>query len=73
MLEKFVKSYSGPSQYQHTAIVRHKGIVIAFAMDAEQHIWYSILDLGSNDAGAEMAEKPKSFLDVMAGKAPRQN
>jgi hypothetical protein len=64
MLEKFIKSYSGT--YRHTAMIRHKGMVIAFAMDNQRRIFYSILDLGGNDAAAGAAQKPKSSLDVDA-------
>src|SRR5215475_9919564 len=62
MLEKFIKSYSG--SYKHTAMIRHKGTVIAFAMDDRQRIWYSILDLSGLGDAASAAQKPKSFLDV---------
>ena len=64
MLEKFIKSYSGT--YRHTAMIRHKGMVIAFAMDNHRRIFYTILDLGGNDAAAGAAQKPKSSLDVDA-------
>jgi putative endonuclease len=30
-------------------MVRHKGVVIAFAMDGNRHIWYTILDMGGNE------------------------
>lgn len=61
MLEKFIKSYSGT--YQHTAMLRHKGMVIAFAMDAGRRIWYTVLNLSGNGV-AGTAQKPTSFLDV---------
>jgi hypothetical protein len=52
MLEKFIKSYSGP--YKYTAMVRHKGVVIAFAMDDHRKIFYAALDMNSapRDSGA---------------------
>ncbi|MGF1567613.1 MAG: LamG-like jellyroll fold domain-containing protein [Nodosilinea sp.] len=38
--------------YQYSTLVRHNGIVIAFAMDQQRKIYYSVLDLnqGSGDA-----------------------
>ncbi len=44
VLDQFVKTYSDRA-YTHTAMVRHKGTVIAFALDDQQKIWYTVLDL----------------------------
>lgn len=44
---KFTKTYSLPvsqATFKYTTIVRHKGTVIAFAMDNHQRIYYSVLD-----------------------------
>ena len=68
MLEKFIKSYSTyPGSYKYPAMVRHKGVVIAFAMDTDRHISYTILDLsGIANSAPRGEQKPKSFLDVDA-------
>ena len=44
MLETFTKGY-GDRRYQHTAMVRHKGRLIAFAQDTDRRIHYAVLDL----------------------------
>jgi hypothetical protein len=44
---KFTKAYSLPvsqASFKYTTVVRHKGTVIAFAMDNHQRIYYSVLD-----------------------------
>jgi hypothetical protein len=49
---KFTKTYSLPAaqaSFKHTTMVRHKGVVIAFAMDDQRHIYYSVLDLERDD------------------------
>ncbi len=49
---KFTKTYNLPAtqaSFKYTMMVRHKGIVIAFAMDDKQHIYYSVLDLERDD------------------------
>jgi len=61
MLDKFIKSY--PGNYQYPTLVRHKGVVIAFAMK-DRRIFYSLLHLGQNNPTAGPDQKPKSFLDV---------
>ena len=67
MLEKFIKSYSGT--YQYPTMIRHKGVVISFAMDSARRIWYSILELGGNNPPEETNQEPKSPLDVDAWQA----
>lgn len=67
MLEKFIKSYSG--DYRYPAMVRHKGVVIVFAMDSNRRIWYTLLDLGGNNSSDEQNQEPNSFLDVDAWQA----
>lgn len=64
MLEKFIKTYAGT--YQYTTMVRHKGVVVAFAMDANRHIWYTVLDLGGSSQELGSTEQTKSVLDVDA-------
>jgi hypothetical protein len=56
MLEKFIKSYSGP--YKYTAMVRHKGVVIAFAMDDHRKIFYAALDMNSAPRDSGAAKSP---------------
>ncbi|MEQ9553056.1 MAG: LamG domain-containing protein [Coleofasciculus sp. G3-WIS-01] len=46
--EKLLKTYSDKS-YQHTAMVTHKGTVIAFAMDHQQRIRYAVLNMSKID------------------------
>ena len=55
MLSTFVKTYSNRT-YKHVTTVRHKGTVIALALDDQRHIHYSVLDLQNRDV--------KSPLDV---------
>ncbi len=55
MLNTFIKTYSNRS-YKHVTMVRHKGTVIAFALDSERRIFYSVLDLENTEI--------KSPLDV---------
>ncbi len=38
-IDNFVKTYSDKN-YQHTTMVRHKGTVVALAMDNTRHIYY---------------------------------
>ncbi|MGI0494679.1 LamG-like jellyroll fold domain-containing protein [Alkalinema pantanalense CENA528] len=47
--DNFVKTYNH-SRYQYTTTVRHKGTVIAFAMDDKRRIYYSVLDLSQGAA-----------------------
>jgi Concanavalin A-like lectin/glucanases superfamily len=45
---KFLKTYESSAtkhSFKYTATVRHKGTVIAFAMDDQQRIYYTVLDL----------------------------
>ncbi|QFG21250.1 LamG-like jellyroll fold domain-containing protein [Actinomadura sp. WMMB 499] len=46
--EDLVKVYSDRT-YVHTAMVRHQGTVVAFAMDDARRIVYSVLDLAEQD------------------------
>ncbi|MEQ9482512.1 LamG domain-containing protein [Coleofasciculus sp. F4-SAH-05] len=46
--EKLLKTYSD-KPYQHTAMVTHKGTVIAFAMDNQQRIRYAVLNMSKMD------------------------
>ncbi len=55
MLNTFIKTYSNRS-YKHVTMVRHQGTVIAFALDSERRIFYSVLDLENSEI--------KSPLDV---------
>ncbi|MCG3154872.1 MAG: hypothetical protein DKINENOH_01468 [bacterium] len=55
MLNTFIKTYSNRT-YRHVTMVRHKGTVIAFALDSERRIFYSVLDLENTEI--------KSPLDV---------
>ncbi|MFJ8209175.1 LamG-like jellyroll fold domain-containing protein [Streptomyces sp. NPDC096033] len=46
-----LKTYSDRT-YVHTTMVRHQGTVIAFALDDERRLYYSVLDLDSKAAPA---------------------
>jgi hypothetical protein len=59
---KFIKTYdlsTTKRPFKYTTTVRHKGTVIAFAMDDQQRIYYSVLDLdrkeGDNQLGGKAA------------------
>jgi hypothetical protein len=54
--DNLIKSYSDRT-YKHTTMVRHKGTVVALAMDDQRRIYYSVLALDNT-------EKGKSPLDV---------
>ncbi|MEO0866924.1 MAG: LamG-like jellyroll fold domain-containing protein, partial [Cyanobacteria bacterium J06642_11] len=45
MLDTFIRTYSANRTYRHTTMVRHEGTVIAFAIDNQRRIYYSVLDL----------------------------
>jgi len=47
-MRHLVKQY-GDRHYIYTAMVRHEGTVIGFAMDDERCIYYSVLDLSRTD------------------------
>jgi len=48
--DNFVQTYGAQgTTYKHTAMVRHKGTVIAFAMDQSRQIYYTVLDLENRD------------------------
>lgn len=46
--DSFIKTYADKT-YKYTTTVRHQGTVIAFAMDNQRCIYYSILDLNQAD------------------------
>ena len=50
--EKLVKSYSDRT-YLHTTMITHKGTLIAFAMDDQRRILYTVLDLNDTKEGKE--------------------
>src|SRR4051812_40442951 len=54
MLEAFVKTYADRS-YAHATMVRHKGVVLAFAMDDARRLLYTALDVvGSAPQDADL-------------------
>jgi hypothetical protein len=50
-----MKTYSD-RKYKYSAMVRHKGVVLAFAMDAGRRLYYTVLDLSRST--------PQAPLDV---------
>ncbi len=66
---KFVKTYESAltkRSFQSTTTVRHKGTVIAFAMDDQQRIYYSVLNLdrSSDPTQSKLGLQPNSSLDL---------
>lgn len=61
ILNTFVKEYAGT--YKYTTTVRHKGTVIAFAMDSQQQIFYSILNLNAANDDSVDSSSDKSPID----------
>ena len=55
--DSFIKAYADKT-YKYTTTVRHKGTVIAFAMDESRRIYYSILDLDQS------SDSKNASLDV---------
>ncbi len=57
---KFIKSYLPPAgrQFQHPTMVRHKGVVIAFAMDDQRRIFYAALDMNPAPQNGAAAKSP---------------
>ena len=64
--QNLIKTYAD-RPYQHPIMARHKGMVIAFAMDQQRQIYYTVLDTGNdgnpNDAH-EGQDKNAGPLDV---------
>ncbi len=56
IFDNFLKSYEDKT-YKYPTLVQHKGTVIAFAMDNERRIYYTVLDLSESDEN-------KSPIDV---------
>lgn len=55
--DNFIKKYTRKDvNYQYHTMVNHKGTIIAFAMDDQRHIYYSVLNLADT--------KKNSPLDV---------
>src|SRR5262245_51404932 len=52
MWEEFTRSYVSETDYSYVTLVRHKGTLVSFAMDKQQRVFYSVLDLSD----AESAE-----------------
>jgi hypothetical protein len=72
VLDTFTIKY--PDSYRYTTTVRHQGTLIAFAMDDQRHIYYTVLDLSStngnrfagvtNGAGSPSTTIDDDTLDV---------
>ncbi len=50
LLDNFVQTYADRN-YKYPTLVRHKGTIIAFAMDDRRKIYYSVLNLDSTSGG----------------------
>ncbi|HRI60275.1 MAG TPA: hypothetical protein PK228_11145, partial [Saprospiraceae bacterium] len=63
VLANFTKTYKPETgkTYRHTATVRHKGTLIAFAMDSERRIRYTVLNLSDNTTDAVNTAPPSPF------------
>ncbi|MGH7450578.1 MAG: hypothetical protein ACRENG_04500, partial [bacterium] len=57
---KFIKSYVPPTgrKFQHPTMVRHKGMVIAFAMDDQRRIFYAALDMNPAPQNGAVTKSP---------------
>lgn len=53
ILSSLTKTYSD-KQYRHTAMLRHKGSLIAFAMDNQRRIYYAVLDQSPDNADSPL-------------------
>ena len=62
MLNNFIKSYSDRT-YKYTTSVRHKGALIAFAMDDRRRIVYALLDLQPSPQTSAEAANARSPFD----------
>ncbi|BAY67087.1 hypothetical protein NIES22_72310 (plasmid) [Calothrix brevissima NIES-22] len=70
VFDSLIKQYSG--LYKYTTTVRHKGTVIAFAMNDQQRIFYSVLNLNSTgDQNAADANNPQSAIDKDGWEDPK--
>lgn len=50
MLDTLIKTYPHPTgTYKYPTMIRHEGTVIAFAMDDQRRIYYTILDLDNQE------------------------
>lgn len=58
--DNFTTVYQDRS-YQYSTVVRHNGIVIAFAMDRQRKIYYSVLDL--NPGSSDPSQTATKLLD----------
>lgn len=56
----FTKSYAAPAgrKFQHPTMVRHKGVVIALAMDDQRRIFYAALDMNPAPSDSGAAKSP---------------
>ena len=72
MFENLSKTYSDRT-YKYTTMVRHKGTVIAFAMDNQRRIVYSVLDLAGDAQTSVDTTNAKSPFDNEAwAKSPTE-
>ncbi|MGH7594862.1 MAG: LamG-like jellyroll fold domain-containing protein [bacterium] len=57
---KFIKSYLPPAgrKFQHPTMVRHKGVVIALAMDDQRRIFYAALDMNPAPQNGAATKSP---------------
>lgn len=72
MFDNFSKTYSDRT-YKYTTMVRHKGTVIAFAMDDKRRIVYSVLNLAGDAQTSVDTANDKSPFDKDAwAKSPTE-
>ena len=65
-LSGFTKIYTGKT-YLHSAAIRHKGMVIAFAMDNQRRIWYAALNSNPTAGAGSPAPSPLDVNNWPAG------
>ena len=61
--DSFIKVYADKT-YKYTTTVRHKGTVIAFAMDESRRIYYSILDLDQSSDSKNASLDVNCWLEI---------
>ncbi len=56
LTQKFVKTYSAANQntFKYTTMVSHKGTLIAFAMDDQRRLYYTVLDMERSDVNSSL-------------------
>jgi hypothetical protein len=57
--------------YCHTAMITHKGAVVAFAMDGQRRVFYTVLNFDKTAAGGDGQAASLGELDIKYWEEPR--